>query len=68
MGLFTYMASLDATWLPLPWRYPAEILSVKTHVKTHAKTNALSTYFNWSFNLMVVMVTPVLDSHIYWGA
>jgi len=25
VGLFTYIASFGATWLPLPWLYPAEV-------------------------------------------
>lgn len=25
VGLFTYIAFFGATWLPLPWLYPAEM-------------------------------------------
>lgn len=39
VGLFTYIAFFGATWLPLPWLYPAEI----NPLKTRAKANALST-------------------------
>lgn len=40
VGLFTYIAFFAATWLPLPWLYPAEI----NPVKTRGKANAVSTY------------------------
>ena len=43
VGLFTYIAFFGATWLPLPWLYPAEI----NPLKTRAKANALSTTQNW---------------------
>ena len=45
VGLFTYIASFGATWLPLPWLYPAEI----NPIKTRAKANAVSTCTNWLF-------------------
>jgi hypothetical protein len=62
VGLFTYIASFGATWLPLPWLYPAEI----NPIKTRAKANAVSTIFNWLFNFVVVMITPVMIAHIGW--
>jgi len=43
VGLFTYIAFFGATWLPLPWLYPAEI----NPIKTRAKANAVSTISNW---------------------
>lgn len=43
VGLFTYIAFFGATWLPLPWLYPAEI----NPIKTRAKANAVSTCSNW---------------------
>ncbi|KAB8801905.1 hypothetical protein FH972_026726 [Carpinus fangiana] len=46
VGLFTYIAFFGATWLPLPWLYPAEI----SPIKTRAKANAVSTCTNWMFN------------------
>merc|ERR1712232_1264347 len=46
VGLFTYIAFFGATWLPLPWLYPAEI----NPLKTRAKANALSTTQNWIRN------------------
>jgi hypothetical protein len=42
-GLFAYIAFFGATWLPLPWLYPAEI----NPLKTRAKANAISTCSNW---------------------
>jgi hypothetical protein len=63
VGLFTYIASFGATWLPLPWLYPAEI----SPIKTRAKANALSTCTNWLFNFLIVMVTPVMITNIGWG-
>jgi sugar porter (SP) family MFS transporter len=63
VGLFTYIASFGATWLPLPWLYPAEI----SPIKTRAKANALSTCSNWLFNFLIVMVTPIMISNIHWG-
>lgn len=63
VGLFTYIAFFGATWLPLPWLYPAEI----NPLKTRAKANATSTIFNWLWNFFIVMVTPVMLSGIGWG-
>jgi hypothetical protein len=42
VGLFTYIAFFGATWLPLPWLYPAEV----NPVKTRGKANAVSTCTN----------------------
>ncbi|KAF7197117.1 Sugar transporter STL1 [Pseudocercospora fuligena] len=63
VGLFTYIAFFGATWLPLPWLYPAEI----NPLKTRAKANAVSTVSNWLWNFFIVMITPVLISNIGWG-
>lgn len=63
VGLFTYIAFFGATWLPLPWLYPAEI----NPIKTRAKANAVSTCTNWLFNFLVVMITPVMLSNIGWA-
>lgn len=62
-GLFLYMASFGATWLPLPWLYPAEL----SPTKTRAKANAVSTCSNWLFNFTIVMITPVMVDRIHWG-
>lgn len=63
VGLFTYIAFFGATWLPLPWLYPAEI----NPLKTRAKANAFSTINNWLWNFFIVMITPVLITSIGWG-
>ncbi|KAG9236743.1 hypothetical protein BJ875DRAFT_206676 [Amylocarpus encephaloides] len=63
VGLFTYIAFFGATWLPLPWLYPAEI----NPLRTRARANAVSTCSNWLFNFLIVMVTPIMISNIKWG-
>jgi hypothetical protein len=63
VGLFTYIAFFGATWLPLPWLYPAEI----NPLKTRQKANAFSTINNWLWNFFIVMITPVLIDNITWG-
>ena len=63
VGLFTYIAFFGATWLPLPWLYPAEV----NPIKTRGKANAVSTATNWTFNFLIVMVTPIMVSNIGWG-
>jgi hypothetical protein len=63
VGLFTYIASFGATWLPLPWLYPAEV----NPIKTRAKANAVSTTSNWLFNFLIVMITPIMISSIGWA-
>jgi sugar porter (SP) family MFS transporter len=62
-GFFMYMCVFGATWLPLPWLYPAEL----SPIKTRAKANAVSTCSNWLFNFTVVMITPVMVARIGWG-
>lgn len=61
--MFIYIASFGATWLPLPWLYPAEI----SPINTRAKANAISTCTNWLFNFLIVMVTPIMIRNIKWG-
>jgi sugar porter (SP) family MFS transporter len=63
VGLFTYIAVFGATWLPVPWLYPAEINPLRTRVRA----NAVSTCFNWLFNFTIVMATPVMITNIKWG-
>lgn len=63
VGLFTYIAFFGATWLPLPWLYPAEI----NPLRTRARANAVSTCSNWLFNFTIVMVTPIMLANISWG-
>jgi hypothetical protein len=62
-GLFAFIATFGATWLPLPWLYPAEI----SPLKTRGKANAISTCTNWLFNFLIVMVTPIMIRDIKWG-
>jgi hypothetical protein len=62
-GMFMYIAFFGATWLPLPWLYPAEI----NPLKTRAKANAVSTCSNWLWNFTIVMATPVMITSISWG-
>lgn len=63
VGLFTYIAFFGATWLPLPWLYPAEINPLKTRIQA----NAISTMVNWGFNFLIVMVVPIMITSIGWG-
>jgi len=63
VGIFLYLAFFGATWLPLPWLYPAEI----NPIKTRAKANAVSTCTNWLWNFFVVMITPIMIDNIGWG-
>jgi len=62
-AFFIYIAFFGATWLPLPWLYPAEI----NPIKTRAKANAVSTCTNWIFNFLIVMITPIMVSNIGWA-
>jgi hypothetical protein len=61
--LISTSSFFGATWLPLPWLYPAEL----SPLRTRAKANAISTCNNWLFNFTVVMITPVMIEHIGWG-
>jgi hypothetical protein len=38
-GLFLYIASFGATWLPLPWLYPAEINPLRSMSPTFSDFN-----------------------------
>ena len=74
VGLFTYIASFGATWLPLPWvirPLPDHCFVFADHssqlypaeinpIKTRAKANAMSTCSNWLFNFLIVMITPIM--------
>ncbi|ORX36282.1 putative monosaccharide transporter [Kockovaella imperatae] len=59
-GLYLFIAFFGATWLPLPWLYPAELNSMK--VRTQA--NAISTCTNWLSNFLVVQVLPTMTASI----
>ncbi|CCH45845.1 Hexose transporter 2 [Wickerhamomyces ciferrii] len=58
--LFVFNTFFAIGWLGMTWLYPAEIAPL--HVR--AATNGLSTAANWSFNFMVVMITPVAFANI----
>ncbi|KAK4700129.1 hypothetical protein P7C70_g6123, partial [Phenoliferia sp. Uapishka_3] len=62
-GLFLYLIFFGATWLELPWLYPAEI----NPLRTRTNANAVSTLSNWIFNFAVVQWTPVMLTSITWG-
>lgn len=58
--LFVFNTFFAVTYLSLTWLYPPEIASLEVR----APTTAVSTACNWSFNFMVVMITPVCFSRI----
>lgn len=58
--LFVFNTFFAITYLSLTWLYPPEISSLEVR----APTTAVSTACNWSFNFMVVMITPVCFSNI----
>ncbi|CAH2350671.1 sugar transporter Stl1p [[Candida] railenensis] len=62
-GIFLFLAVFGATWLSLPWLYPAEL----SPLKIRTKANAISTSSNWLFNFLIVQVTPVMVASIHWG-
>jgi len=57
-----YNASFGASWGPIPWLYPPEILPLNIR----AKGASLSTASNWAFNWLVGELTPVLQEAIKW--
>lgn len=57
-----YNAAFGASWGPIPWLYPPEILPLSIR----AKGASLSTATNWAFNWLVGEVTPVLQDLIKW--
>ena len=57
-----YNACFGASWGPIPWLYPPEILPLSIR----AKGASLSTATNWAFNWLVGEVTPVLQEVIKW--
>ncbi|EJD44146.1 sugar transporter STL1 [Auricularia subglabra TFB-10046 SS5] len=58
--LFVFNSFFAVGWLGMSWLYPAEIVPLRIR----APANALSTSANWTFNFMVVMITPVAFSSI----
>ncbi|KAL8660157.1 MAG: hypothetical protein Q9226_000063 [Calogaya cf. arnoldii] len=57
-----YNASFGASWGPIPWLYPPEILPLSIR----AKGASLSTASNWFFNYIVGEMTPILQEWIKW--
>jgi len=57
-----YNGAFGASWGPIPWLYPPEILPLSIR----AKGASLSTATNWAFNWLVGELTPVLLDWIKW--
>lgn len=57
-----YNAAFGASWGPIPWLYPPEILPLSIR----AKGASLSTATNWAFNWLVGEMTPILQERIHW--
>ena len=57
-----YNASFGASWGPIPWLYPPEILPLSIR----AKGASLSTAANWACNWIVGEMTPILQEWIKW--
>ena len=57
-----YNAAFGASWGPIPWLYPPEILPLSIR----AKGASLSTATNWAFNWLVGEITPILQDLIKW--
>ncbi|KAJ5562293.1 hypothetical protein N7461_001054 [Penicillium sp. DV-2018c] len=60
--VMVYNAAFGASWGPIPWLYPPEILPLSIR----AKGASLSTASNWAFNWLVGEVTPILQEIIKW--
>ncbi|GAM82251.1 hypothetical protein ANO11243_002300 [Dothideomycetidae sp. 11243] len=57
-----YNGAFGASWGPIPWLYPPEILPLSIR----AKGASLSTAANWAFNWLVGELTPILQEVITW--
>lgn len=57
-----YNAAFGASWGPIPWLYPPEILPLSIR----AKGASLSTAANWACNWIVGEMTPILQKWIKW--
>lgn len=57
-----YNAAFGASWGPIPWLYPPEILPLSIR----SKGASLSTAANWAFNWLVGELTPILQEWIKW--
>ena len=60
--VMVYNAAFGASWGPIPWLYPPEILPLSIR----AKGASLSTATNWAFNWVVGEMTPILQEWIKW--
>ena len=60
--VMVYNAAFGASWGPIPWLYPPEILPLSIR----AKGASLSTASNWAFNWLVGEMTPILQEAIKW--
>ncbi|GAA5884200.1 hypothetical protein JCM6882_002177 [Rhodosporidiobolus microsporus] len=62
-GLYLFLCIFSGTWLPCAFVYSAEIVPLA--IRTRAAT--LGVAFQYIFNFMVVMVTPIAIERITWG-
>lgn len=62
VAVILYNAFFGASWGPVPWLYPPEILPLQIR----AKGVSLSTATNWLFNFIVGEVTPSLQQSMKW--
>ncbi|KAL1955654.1 hypothetical protein VTO42DRAFT_8199 [Malbranchea cinnamomea] len=62
ISVMVYNAAFGASWGPIPWLYPPEILPLSIR----AKGASLSTATNWAFNFLVGELTPILQELIKW--
>ncbi|KAF5393647.1 hypothetical protein D9757_000134 [Collybiopsis confluens] len=60
--LFVFNSIFAVGWLGMTWLYPAEIVGLRMR----GPANALSTASNWTFNFLVVMITPPSFQNISW--
>ena len=58
--VIVYNSAFGASWGPVPWLYPPEILPLSIS----AKGASLSTASNWFFNYIVGEMTPILQERI----
>ncbi|PWY96868.1 hypothetical protein BCV70DRAFT_109387 [Testicularia cyperi] len=62
VSVIVFNAAFGASWGPIPWLYPPEIMPLAFR----AKGASLSTGCNWLFNYLVGLSTPVLQDLIKW--
>ncbi|KAJ9396948.1 hypothetical protein DTO282F9_6202 [Paecilomyces variotii] len=61
---FTYMLIFGASVNCIPWVYVPEILPLQAR----AKGTAIGISSDWLWNFVIVMITPVIISHLQWKA